>query len=333
MIKYMNNYLITWFYAEKKEDESFYPSVGGNTSSPEFHEVYWKCVYDFFESVLLTQDNNIKLLFFTNVTEIPKDIEGRNLQTFLIENNIEVIHLELTNRTPSDWYKAWRNQFYVFDILNYCLKLNGNLLILDSDCFVRKSLIPVFEEIKNRKIITYFCGHGIDEQINGISTSEMRKLYHLIFDEQADSLVYCGGEFIGMTTDIIPKVLDLYHIIWEKNYEYYTLKQKKLNEEAHFLSLIYYRLGCSNSIANKYIRRMWTALKYDNVLRSDKDLSIWHLPAEKKYGFKKIYAWFGVKERSEKAFLKYLERYFCINSIAIVRKVRKLGYKFTDRFI
>ena len=28
------------------------------------------------------------MLFFTNVTEIPKDIEGRNLQTFLIENNI-----------------------------------------------------------------------------------------------------------------------------------------------------------------------------------------------------------------------------------------------------
>lgn len=37
----MDNYLITWFYAENKDDESFYPSVGENTSSPEYQKVYW----------------------------------------------------------------------------------------------------------------------------------------------------------------------------------------------------------------------------------------------------------------------------------------------------
>lgn len=48
----MDNYLITWFYAEKKDDESFYPSVGGNTSSPEYQKVYWRCVYDFYRKAI-----------------------------------------------------------------------------------------------------------------------------------------------------------------------------------------------------------------------------------------------------------------------------------------
>lgn len=51
----------------------------------------------------------------------------------------------------------------------------------------------------------------------------MRTLYQHFFQEDADSLVYCGGEFIGMSTDIVSKVLDLCHTIWGKDYEYYTL--------------------------------------------------------------------------------------------------------------
>lgn len=79
----MNNYLITWFYAEKRDDESFYLSVGGNTSSPEYQKVYWKCVYDFYRTAQLTQQaDEVQYLFFTNVPNIPTDLEGLNLAEF-----------------------------------------------------------------------------------------------------------------------------------------------------------------------------------------------------------------------------------------------------------
>lgn len=329
----MNNYLITWFYAEKIDDESYYPSVGKNTSSPDFHEVYWKCVYDFFMSVILTQKtDNLNLLFFTNVQTLPKNINNINLETFFSTQNIKVVQLELTNKTPKDWYNAWRNQFFVFDILKYCQNLNGNILILDSDCLIRKSLMPIFNAIESNSIITYFCGHGSEEAINGISTSQMRKLYTDFFSEPSDSLVYCGGEFIGINSFIIPQMLEIYQELWDKNYMNYIKNEIKLNEEAHFLSLIYYRLGLSNSLANEYIRRIWTSIKYDNFTDEDKTLTIWHLPAEKKYGFKDLFNWFSYKKRTSNEFLTYLEQYFFINKNPFYRKSRKLFYKLKETF-
>ena len=282
-------------------------------------------------SVCLTQKSErLSLLFFTNVTDIPNNIDGINLVTFFQEHNIEVIHLELTNKTPKNWYKAWRNQFYVFDVLNYCQRLDGNILILDSDCFIRKSLTPIFDAIEKNQIITYYCGHGVEEEINGISIAQMRQLFEEYLSEKGDSLVYCGGEFIGINSQIIPQVLELYHDLWNKNYLKYTANQPKLNEEAHFLSLIYYKLGLSNSIANEYIRRIWTSIHYDNVLTSDDSLIIWHLPAEKKYGFQKFFKWFSRKERTADEIITYLNKYFFIHKKPIYRKMRKILYKAKD---
>lgn len=174
----MNNYLITWFYAEKKEDESFYPSVGGNTSSPEYQKVYWRCVYDFYRTAQLTQKkSNAKYLFFTNVPNIPTDIDGLNLAQFFYDANVEIKQLELTNRTPKDWYGAWRNQFYLFDVLEYLKnRYDGNFLVLDSDIFITQDLSNVFYDIEKYQIISYDCGYREDVSINGISIQQMRQL-------------------------------------------------------------------------------------------------------------------------------------------------------------
>lgn len=176
----MDNYLITWFYAENKEDESFYPSVVGKTSSPEFQKVYWKCVFDFYKSAILTQVSDVKYLFYTNVPNIPTDIDGCDINKFFRENNIEVVRINLTNQTPKDWYGAWRNQFYLFDILED-LKQNykGNFMILDSDFFIRKDLLPIFKEIEKNSLICYDdCIDDENVDINGITTKQMRALYY-----------------------------------------------------------------------------------------------------------------------------------------------------------
>ena len=46
------DYLITWFYAEQSDNEGFYPSVGGNTSSPKFQEVYWNVSMIFINQLI-----------------------------------------------------------------------------------------------------------------------------------------------------------------------------------------------------------------------------------------------------------------------------------------
>lgn len=289
----MKNYLLTWFYAESKDDESYYPSVGGSSSSEKFHEYYWKCIYDFYETVKITQDlNSINLMFFTNVDKLPENIGGIDFTKYFNDSNIKVIKLKLTNRTPKDWYGAWRNQFYLFDVLDYCKEFEGNYLILDSDCLIRYSLEPIFEKIERDSIVTYNCGHGFEQDINGISIEQMQNLYEEFFLEPATELSYYGGEFIAVNSRIIPKILDIYKELWDYNFKKYLVKDIKLNEEAHFLSLIYYKLGIRKSEGNQYIRRIWTSIKYDNVIDEDQNLAIWHLPAEKKYAFVSAFKWF-----------------------------------------
>lgn len=329
----MDNYLITWFYAEKKEDESFYPSVGGNTSSPEYQKVYWRCVYDFYRTAQLTQrSSNAKYLFFTNVPNIPTDIDGLNLAQFFEQAGVKVERLELTNRTPKDWYGAWRNQFYLFDVLNY-LKDNftGNFLILDSDIFITQDLLPIFQDIQKNQMIAYDCGYGADVSINGISINQMRDLYSKFSGRNNSKLRYKGGELIGITSDLIPELLECYSELWKFNYELYQRKQTKLNEEAHFLSVIYHHLSFDESLANKYIKRMWTSVKCDNVEPGDENLALWHLPAEKKYLFRKMALLLRNTFTSEE-YIQELKSESHIPGLKIIRICRKGITKLKERF-
>ena len=327
----MDNYLITWFYAEKKDDESFYPSVGGNTSSPEYQKVYWRCVYDFYRTAQLTQtESNVRYLFFTNVPNIPTDIDGFNLAQFFEQAGVKVERLELTNRTPKDWYGAWRNQFYLFDVLS-CLKNHyvGNFLILDSDIFIMKDLLPVFQDIEQNQVIAYDCDYGEDVSINGVSTNQMRELYSK-FRGDNSKLRYKGGELIGVTSDLIPKILDCYSKLWKFNYELYQQRKTKLNEEAHFLSMIYHYLGFEESLANKYIKRMWTAVKCDNVVTGDENLALWHLPAEKKYAFETMFT-FLQEDCSEEQYNRYLRGLLHIPGNKAIRKLRKTMIRIQEK--
>ena len=138
------------------------------------------------------------------------------------------------------------------------------------------------------------------------------------------SLSYYGGEFIGVTAEIADKLTDEFTFLWNENYRRYEQKKTKLNEEAHFLSFLYYRLGVHNDRANQYIRRMWTAMKCDTIQQGDFKLPIWHLPAEKKFGFDKMFAWFRKhKSCSESEYLKASDRIMKISSSKFSRVTSK----------
>lgn len=323
------NYLITWFYAEGIDDESCYPSVSGNTSSPEFHKVYWRCVYDFFRTAQLTQDNGtIKYLFFTNVPNIPTDIDGFNLARFFADIGINVHYLELSKRTPKDWWGAWRNQFYLFDCLEYISKnYEGNFLILDSDIFITGDLSPVFRDIENHMILSYDCGYDESISINGISTLEMRELYvNYCGGVDNGNLRYKGGEFIGVTSKIIPEILEKFYKLWDYNFLLYCRNFKKLNEEAHFLSVIYHQLGLDNSYGNIYIKRMWTAIKCDNIQPGDESLLLWHLPAEKMFTFNSMFQ-FLQEDCDQTRYLACLRKLLHIPGNKLLRIMKRIKYK------
>lgn len=327
----MDNYIITWFYAENKDDESYYPSVGKKTSSFEFQKVYWRCVYDFYASAFLTQDKKVKYLFFTNLHKLPPDVDGVDMGAFFKENNVEVIRTELTGKTPADWFFQFRNQFYVYDIIEKLKDIPGNHLILDSDCMFTKDISDLFSEIENDGAVAYPVRHEADYPINGISHNGMKRLYKEFYGTEMPELEYLGGELISFRSDIADDIMREYRILWDMNYKLYEEKKEKLNEEAHFWSFIYYKLGFRKLAGSNYTRRIWTAAQLDDMTKQDAELPIMHLPAEKRYAFKTMFKKLVKGEiTDDRAFRHVLRKVLLVDDPGL-RHTRRLYFRAVDR--
>ncbi len=320
------NHIVTWFYGEHKGNESSYPSVGSNTTELSFQVVYWKCVYDFFVTAFLTQKNT-EYWLFTNVKAFPGPdlMDGVDLTAFFTEHGVHVVDQELSAETPKDWYGEWRNQFYVYDILRYMYQnVSGNIIVLDSDILFRKDLTPLFEDIEAYGAVTYPVNAPDDEIKNGTSNNQMTELYEKYYGVKPENTVrYRGGEFIAVTRDTAEAVVHEFEYLWPLNYAQYEAGDIKLTEEAHFFSVICAHLGITNTLGEKYIRRIWTAVKFDTVRPGDEDLAVWHLPAEKKYGFEKLYQWLKETPRTQQEYLTYVSKVMMIPGSRTVRKLRR----------
>lgn len=279
------NYIISWFYLEEKGNESSYMQVNAKSTSRKFQDTYWKCIVSFYYTSIM-KNKNAKHVFYTNSKDFPI-VDGFNVKEFFDNNDVEVREQELTNKTPVDWHSAWRNQFYVFDIMNDLsnyVNENDSVIILDSDCVINNELDELFREIQDYGLVSYLIGYEKNHVINGIDTIQMNELYNQFYKEDGN-IEYYGGEFIGIKGEYVKELLKEYRYLWKQNYQNYKENKMKLNEEAHFLSVLYHKLNLANNLGNKYIKRIWNGLNYNNVQDNDKHLDIYHLPAQKTTGF------------------------------------------------
>lgn len=289
----------TWIYLDKPEESSEYPQVGKGSHLPEFQKVYWRCVTVFF--ALSTQNNpENKHILFSNAEENDLPIvDGLDVKHFLKERNVELITLPLTWQTPKGYFGKWRNQFYIFDILAFMESYSSQnleslhdyaLIVLDSDCLINRSLDGLFKEIHQSGLMVLPMHFAADYDINGVTRADMRRIFSeldkgIALDQNPE---YFGGEVFAATKATIEKINLIAPRVWKEMLERYRKGEQKLNEEAHFLSYCYHRIGQYASI-EKYIRRIWTSPKFNNVEQADVNLSIWHLPAEKTGGIAIIF--------------------------------------------
>ncbi|MFN0036877.1 MAG: hypothetical protein ACKVUS_17615 [Saprospiraceae bacterium] len=287
----------TWIYLDSPEESSEYPQVGKGSHLPEFQKVYWRCVAVFFE-MSVQHNPQRRHILFSNVGagELP-EVDGLNLKSFLKERNVEVVTLPLTWQAPTGWHGKWRNQFYVFDILA-CIseyspgdsKSPGEysepaFLVLDSDCIVNRPLDGLFAEIREHGLMALPMRFADDYDINGVTRADMRRIFAELDGgkDPGQNPEYCGGEIFAATLTKIREINQIAPRVWEEMNRRFQEGQPKLNEEAHFLSYCYHRIGGWASL-EKYIKRIWTSPKYTNAKPEDFELPIWHLPAEKTGG-------------------------------------------------
>ena len=315
--------IATWFVADKPGEETSFPQVGGMSSSTGFQDIYWRCVTCFFNSSL-RYNVGAHHLFFTN-TDIPI-VDGVNLADLFLSLGIQIIHLPITFRLPSGQANSWGNQFYILDIIKYVAanKCQDNLIVLDCDCVWTMTAEPISEAISRHGCLTYTLNgehHPWDASINGATRQEMATTLHRwtsargidapVSVQNAPCIHYHGGELFAATKQVCCDLAVLTESLWCWWLEAGS-GGRGIKEEAHFLSILYASQSYSNYTANVFIKRIWTTFRVRNSKQSDCDLAIWHLPAEKKTGFRRLFreitgrrreAWAAAPEQDYKKML------------------------------
>ena len=322
----------TWLYVEPKGAESRYPQVGGVSSSSTFQDVYWRCVMLFFASSVRHNPSAIHRLF-TTVPSVP-DVGSFSTSDFLKRLNIEVVQVPFTYLPPPGYHGAWRNQFYILDIIK-SLDVRGakdeQYLILDCDCVFTAAIDDLSRHLSQKGLLALDLGLPLDEDINGLTQRDMKRIFEEIGQPcPEEATKYYGGEFFAATSEVIHQLASEIEPLWETCLARFRAGQPKFNEEAHFLSFLYAKLGYTGGTANRYIGRIWTGLKFRNTSPRDFDLAIWHIPAEKKHGIKRLYpqvinpdsVFWTIPPGHE--FARYIAGYMGIPKSSLVKKLRDL---------
>ena len=265
----------------------------GRPSSEAFQAVYWRCVVVFFATSYRVQPET-KHLLFTNVESLP-EVDGVDIAPVLERLGVEIVRLPLTYTTPPTYYGAWRNQFYVFDILRYLdnrLDAHDSAILLDSDCVWIASAGSMKDALARDGVLTYIQHYSPEWEVNGLNRAQMARIASsLLGVEVPHPLLYCGGELIAATGAELPRLVSEVDATWSRLLERHERGEPTFNEEGQTLSYVYFKLGYPLGTGNAFIRRIWTGSlgSYNNTLPDDHGLVVWHLPTEKRFGIGRLF--------------------------------------------
>lgn len=234
--------------------------------------------------------------------------------------------------TPDGYFGKWRNQFYEFSIFKYIsnhkdFNEEDRFLLLDSDCIITGDLSALFKSIEENKCITYVIDYNIHNKINGNSREDMKNIFSDLLDRDVtDYPAYHGGEIYASEIKVVKTLMEDFYIVWEQLLSRFHKGADKLNEEAHVLSYLFYKHNIAGGQANQFIKRLWTdPTTFRNIKPEDIHLLIWHLPAEKTKGFKKLFNWlqsknFDKQNITKEMFQQRIQKVFPVPDIPFQQK-------------
>lgn len=323
----MSNILATWMCVDAPENATYFPSSKGSSKDVSVQAIYWRCAAVCMYTARKFNPD-LRLVFFSNVTKLPT-IDNIKYELLFEKLKIEFYTTPFEYQTPKGYYGSWSNQFYEFSILKFIsdhphFSDEDSFILIDSDCVITKDLKAIFSEVSDYDCITYSLdGYNPSYKINGNSRIDMKAIYESLQGSPIDSVpTYHAGEFLGATIESIKKLMNIFYPTWQLLLNYHSRNLPRLHEEAHVLSYLYHRGGYTGGQANAYIKRLWTDPSgYRNIKKADENYTIWHLPAEKRFGFKKMFKFlknndFNINVYTQQQLLNYMQHTFKIPHVS-----------------
>lgn len=285
--------LSTWMYTTPKDDKVLHSQTGRDSDSRRVQDLYWRCVFCLFASSLRANGPLRHLLFVNQLP--PASIDGIDLYSLCDRFSIEIVQLDHWTRPPADYCVAWNTQFAILDIIDW-LALRADpddaVLCLDADCIFTRSIgTEIDVKLQRHGALLYTLDYPPDHDINGLTRNQLTAL-SLEYDPQVklSEFNYSGGEFFCCRGDQLGRIGRLARAAYAHSLQRYARGLERFREEAQLLSFVYHQLGYETHTANDLIKRIWTQKQtYTNIDGHEDLLPIWHLPAEKQYGFIKMF--------------------------------------------
>ena len=201
--------------------------------------------------------------------------------------------MPFTYAPPPDYYGAWRSTFYLLDIIKHISaqsRPGEQYVITDSDCLFIKSAETLSNAISRHGLLTYDTLFSPNEKANGLSRFGLQSLYAELSGRPVpETPGYCGGDIFAAASEVIQQFSAEIDPVWEVSLERHAQRRPHFNTEEHFLSYLVHKLGYPVGTANPFISRIWTGRKYHTAKASDFNLTLWHTPAEKRYGLRRLF--------------------------------------------
>ena len=284
--------IVSWFYSEIISESGVYAQMRGKSHEFTFQQIYINCLITFFFSARAA-NKDAKLILYTNDRKfLFKNLLTERQIELLAEFNVEVVSVTFSF-LPPDKQRHWRNQFFLFDIIKHLSEIGygSSDLIVISDSDVIWSGSPKTSDFWNQLseigYLIYTPIEDLNENINGYSQISLREYAKSIGINNFENLQYAGGELIALRGDLLVNLVENLIEIW--NFYLMRVKHDNFFEEAHLLSLLYTRLEFNFGNGNSFIKRLWTQiLHFQNTSKRDLEYVLWHLPAEKRYGLRRL---------------------------------------------
>ena len=316
----------TGFVADTADLASDYPSAGGDSSDASFQAIYWRCITGFLFSARVNA-RECRAMLFSNVA--PPVIDGIDLSMVFERMGVTIVCLPLTHRLPHA--KKWGNVFYFMDILKALPGYQsdqGRFALFDSDVVLAGSITPLMRRIGEAEMVGYRVDSAVDEDVNGLTMAQAARLAErLSGTAQPEAIPHLGGELLGFDLIRRASTLAVFDAMW-RDMIAHTNGLDAIRTEEHFWSVAAAAQGWPVVEGNDHMKRLWTARNFRTVLEADRTLPIWHLPAEKRYGFVDMFRWMAERDFDTEInaieFHSVTERIFGIPNPSLHKRMKDL---------
>lgn len=198
---------------------------------------------------------------------------------------VEIRISDFAHRPPKGFAPRFEGSLYLVDALS-ALTADCSLMI-DPDVLIVRGLDPLFEETRHRVGILPL-DYAFEHSVNGLSRAGAVRAYSALDGYEHSDDRYFGGEVYALPKDGLAAVQERAQRAAQYAFaEFMAGRDQIFFTEEHLMNYAVrsselYDLGSE-------ARRIWTARRVRTVRGDERQLSLWHLPAEKDRGFSSLY--------------------------------------------